>query len=113
MLDKDRFAPLLEESVMGRLTGDRFDRDSDTYRSLVAPGIYDGLIRTGLTLAAAFPIVLDAPFLSTIRDVAAREMRLDHYLRASTGVTEAVPVVTVWLDTSPAVIRSRMLVRRF
>ncbi|BDT92494.1 hypothetical protein IFM12275_24700 [Nocardia sputorum] len=112
VLDKDRFAPLLEESVMARLTGDRFDRDSGTYRTLVAPGIYDGLIRTGLALASAFPIVLDAPFLSTIRAAAARGIRLSDYLRASTGVTRAVPVVTVWLDTSAAVIRSRMLVRR-
>lgn len=111
VLDKDRFAPLLEETVMGTVTGDRFDRDSDTYRTLVAPGIYDGLIRTGLTLASAFPIVLDAPFLSTIRDAAARGMQLGHHLRAYTGVAEAVPVVTLWLDTSPAVIRSRMLVR--
>jgi predicted kinase len=112
VLDKDRFAPLLEETVMARLTGDRFDRDSDTYRTLVAPGIYDGLIRTGLTLASAFPIVLDAPFLSTIRDAASRGMRLSEHLRVYTGVGEAVPMVTVWLDTTPAVIRSRMLLRR-
>ncbi|MFI9410157.1 AAA family ATPase [Nocardia gamkensis] len=112
VLDKDRFAPLLEESVMARLSGDRFDRDSDTYRALIAPGIYDGLIRTGLTLAPAFPVVLDAPFLSTIRDAAAHEMALSDYLRAYTGLPEAVPVVTVWLDASPAVIRSRMLIRR-
>jgi predicted kinase len=112
VLDKDRFAPLLEETVMARLTGDRFDRDSDTYRTLVAPGIYDGLIRTGLTLASAFPIVLDAPFLSTIRDAASHGMRLSEHLRVYTGVGEAVPMVTVWLDTTPAVIRSRMLLRR-
>ncbi|MEV0110487.1 AAA family ATPase [Nocardia sp. NPDC050799] len=50
VLDKDRLAPMLEESIMGRLTGDPFDRDSDTYREVVAPRIYDSLIRTGLTV---------------------------------------------------------------
>ncbi|WP_406281221.1 ATP-binding protein [Nocardia sp. NBC_00881] len=44
VLDKDQLAPVLEESVMRRLTGDPFDRDSDIYRELVAPGIYDSLI---------------------------------------------------------------------
>jgi hypothetical protein len=55
VLDKDQLAPLLEESIMGRLTGDPFDRDTDTYRDLVAPGIYDSLIRTGLTVAERHP----------------------------------------------------------
>ncbi|MEU2258400.1 AAA family ATPase [Nocardia xishanensis] len=111
VLDKDRFAPLLEASVMARLTGDPYDRDSEVYRAVVAPGIYDGLIRTGLTLAPVFPVVLDAPFLSTIRDAAERGMRLSEHLRTYTELPESVPVVTVWLDLTATVIRSRMLER--
>lgn len=111
VLDKDRFAPLLEESVMQKLTGDRHDRDSDLYRTLVGPGIYDGLIRTGLTVAAMHPVVLDAPFLSTIRQAAAAGMPLSDHLRAYTGLPESVPLVTVWLDSAAPVIRARMIAR--
>ncbi len=111
VLDKDRFTPLLEESVMHQLTGDRHDRDSDTYRTLVGPGIYDGLIRTGLTVAATHPVVLDAPFLSTIRQAAAAGMMLSDHLRAYTGLAESVPLVTMWLDSAAPVIRARMIAR--
>ncbi len=76
VLDKDQLAPVLEESVRRRPTGDPFDRDSDTYRELVAPGIYDSLIRTGLTVAARQPVVLDAPFLSTVRAAGAAGLPL-------------------------------------
>ncbi|UAK31434.1 AAA family ATPase [Nocardia asteroides] len=107
VLDKDRFAPLLEESVMRKLSGDPHDRDSETYRTLVGPGIYDGLIRTGLTVAATHPVVLDAPFLSTIRHAAAREMPLSDHLRDYTGLPESVPLVTIWLDAAEPVIRAR------
>ncbi|MGW4718191.1 AAA family ATPase [Nocardia sp. NPDC004260] len=111
VLDKDRFAPLLEQSVMRKLTGDPHDRDSDTYRTLVGPGIYDGLIRTGLTVAATHPVVLDAPFLSTIRHAATREMPLRDHLRDYTGLPESVPLVTIWLDAAEPVIRARMIAR--
>ncbi|MEU6191523.1 ATP-binding protein [Nocardia sp. NPDC047038] len=111
VLDKDRFAPLLEESVMQTLTGDPHDRDSQTYRALVGPGIYDGLIRTGLTVAATHPVVLDAPFLSTIRRAAAREMSLSDHLRDYTGLAESVPLVTIWLDVTAPLIRARMIAR--
>lgn len=111
VLDKDRFAPLLEESVMQTLTGDSHDRDSETYRTLVGPGIYDGLIRTGLTVAATHPVVLDAPFLSTIRQAAAREMPLSAHLRDYTGLPDSVPLVTIWLDAAAPVIHARMIAR--
>ncbi|MFD8249664.1 AAA family ATPase [Nocardia sp. NPDC059691] len=111
VLDKDRFAPVLEESVMQTLTGDPHDRDSETYRTLVGPGIYDGLIRTGLTVAATHPVVLDAPFLSTIRQAAAREMPLSDHLRDYTGLAESVPLVTIWLDATAPLIRARMIAR--
>ncbi|MBF6227126.1 ATP-binding protein [Nocardia abscessus] len=111
VLDKDRFAPLLEESVMQKLTGDPYDRDSETYRTLVGPGVYDGIIRTGLTVAATHPVVLDAPFLSTIRQAAAREMSLSDHLRDYTGLAESVPLVTIWLDAAAPLIRARMIAR--
>ncbi|MEU7768918.1 AAA family ATPase [Nocardia sp. NPDC049190] len=37
VLDKDTFAPQLEEAVMSELTGDPHDRDSDCYRRVVSP----------------------------------------------------------------------------
>lgn len=108
ILDKDGFAPLLEESLMARLTGDPHDRDSDTYRALVAPGIYDGLIRTGLTVAAAGPVLLDAPFLSIIRAAHAAGRTLAAHFRAVGGAAATVPVRTIWLDTPADRIRERM-----
>lgn len=111
ILDKDRFAPLLEESLMARLTGDPHDRDSDTYRALVAPGIYDGLIRTALTVAAAAPVIVDAPFLSIIRAAHAAGRSLAEQFRVMSGTPESVPVHTVWLDTAPERIRTRMVER--
>ncbi|WP_327116615.1 ATP-binding protein [Nocardia sp. NBC_01730] len=110
VLDKDSLAPLLEQSVMARLTGDPFDRDSEIYRSVVAPGIYDSLIGTGLVVAERHPTILDAPFLSPIREAAAGVM-LGQHLRARSGASNDLPVVTVWLDSSPEVIRGRMVAR--
>ncbi|MBF6454705.1 AAA family ATPase [Nocardia cyriacigeorgica] len=109
-LDKDTFAPLLEESVTERLTGDRFDRDSALYRQVVAPGIYDGLLRTGLAVAARCPVVLDAPFLSPIRAAAARRLSLADHVRSDFGPTEA-PITTIWMDTPSHVIRARITAR--
>lgn len=37
---------------MRELTGDPYDRDSDTYKAVVGPHIYDSLIRTGMIVAA-------------------------------------------------------------
>ncbi|MBF6216072.1 ATP-binding protein [Nocardia puris] len=111
VLDKDQLAPVLEESVMGRLTGDPFDRDSDIYREVVAPGIYDSLIRTGLTVAARHPVVLDAPFLSTMRAAGAAGLPLGVFMRQHAEADTELPVVTVWIDTPTEQIRQRMITR--
>lgn len=111
VLDKDAFASRLEHDVMGRLTGDRFDRDSEVYRSVVSPGIYEGLIRTGLSIAARHLIVLDGPFLSVIRQANEAKRSLAQHLRIVGDVAGHVVVHTVWLDTSPELIRERMQVR--
>ncbi|TLG00305.1 ATP-binding protein [Nocardia cyriacigeorgica] len=109
-LDKDTFAPLLEETVAERLTGDRYDRDSATYRAVVAPGIYDGLIRTGLTVAARCPVVLDAPFLSPIRAAAEHRRSLAEHFRLVYGPSDA-PITTIWIDAPVPVIRDRISAR--
>ncbi|MFX0574751.1 AAA family ATPase [Nocardia nepalensis] len=111
VLDKDLLAPLLEQSVMARLTGDPVDRDSEMYRSVVAPGIYDSLIGTGLVVAERYPVILDAPFLSPIREASAAGVMLGQHLRARSGASNDLPVVTVWLDSSAEVIRERMVAR--
>lgn len=109
-LDKDTFAPLLEETVAERLTGDRYDRDSAAYRSVVAPGIYDGLIRTGLTVADRCPVVLDAPFLSPIRAAAEHRRSLAEHFRLFYGPSGA-PITTIWIDAPVQVIRDRIAAR--
>ncbi len=111
VLDKDRLAPMLEESIMSRLTGDPFDRDSDTYREVVAPGIYDSLIRSGLTVAQRHPVILDAPFLSTLRAAADAGQSLGFFLRDHAGAEASVPVVTIWIDSSAEQIKRRMITR--
>ncbi|MEV0355346.1 ATP-binding protein [Nocardia sp. NPDC050697] len=111
ILDKDRFAPLLEETLMARLTGDPHDRDSATYRALLSPGIYDGLIRTALTVAASAPVLVDAPFLSVIRAAHAAGRSLAEHFRAVSGTPDSVPVRTLWLDAPPERIRERMIAR--
>ncbi|WP_181063525.1 AAA family ATPase [Nocardia nova] len=107
VLDKDTHAPELEVSVMSRLT-EPHDRDSDTYKTLVAPHLYLSLIRTGLTVAAKHPVVLDGPFLGAIQDAADAEKRLSEHLYDIAGVDEVVPVTTVWLDSDASEIRTRM-----
>ncbi|MFI2474438.1 AAA family ATPase [Nocardia xishanensis] len=111
VLDKDRFVPLLEETVLEALTGDRADRDSETYRTLISPGLYEGLIRTGLTVAAAAPVVLDAPFLSTIRSAHAAGRTLSDYVRGYPEAAPSIPIVTVWLDAPADGIKARMIAR--
>ncbi|WP_280402109.1 hypothetical protein [Nocardia carnea] len=96
---------------MRRLTGDPFDRDSDIYRELVAPGIYDSLIRTGLTVAAQHPVVLDAPFLSTVRAAGAAGLPLGVFMRQHAEAEADLPVVTVWIDSATEQVRQRMIAR--
>ncbi|MEU6562640.1 AAA family ATPase [Nocardia nova] len=107
VLDKDTHAPELEVSVMSRLT-EPHDRDSDTYKVLVAPHLYLSLVRTGITVADKHPVVLDAPFLGAIQDAAEAGKPLSQHLYDLAGVTEAVPVTTVWLDSTAPEIRTRM-----
>ncbi|WP_158436193.1 AAA family ATPase [Nocardia nova] len=110
VLDKDSHAPELEVSVMSRLT-EPHDRDSPTYKSLIAPHLYTSLVRTGLTVAAKYPVVLDGPFLGAIRDAADAGIRLSEHLRAVAGPAEPVSVTTVWLDSSASDIEARMRMR--
>ncbi|WP_327118895.1 ATP-binding protein [Nocardia sp. NBC_01730] len=111
VLDKDGLAPGLEQAVMRELTGDPYDRDSDTYKAVVGPHIYDSLIRTGMIVAARHPVVLDAPFLEAIRQAAPQRMPLAEHLRTRSGLTTAVPLTTVWLNTPTPQIRTRMISR--
>jgi predicted kinase len=75
LLDKDSFAPALENAVMHELTGNPHDRDSAMYRRVVGPNIYDALTRTALRVAHHGPVVVDGPFLEYIRVAAARTPR--------------------------------------
>ena len=107
VLDKDRYADDLEVSVMSALTQPH-DRDSDVYKSIVAPHIYTGLIRTGLTVATKYPVVLDAPFLSTIEHAADYGTSLREHLCTIADLPAPGPVTTVWIDSTQADIRARM-----
>ncbi|WP_051158442.1 AAA family ATPase [Nocardia carnea] len=111
VLDKDRFAPMLENSVMQRLTGDESDRDSAMYHKVVAPGIYAGLVDAGLHVAQHHPVVLDAPFLSTLRAAAAAGTALGEFLRDHAEADKDLPIVTVWIDCPAEQIRHRMIAR--
>lgn len=111
VLDKDSFVPRLECDVMARLTGDPHDRDSEVYRSLVSPGIYEGLTRTGFRIGAVHHVVLDGPFLSVIRAAAAANRSLAQHLRVVAQASDAVAVQTIWLDSAEREIRARMLAR--
>ncbi|PXX59646.1 AAA domain-containing protein [Nocardia tenerifensis] len=111
VLDKDNFAPTLEQTVMTRLVGEPFDRDSEDYKTLVSPGIYEGMVGVGFTIARKHSIVLDAPFLSVIQQAAQANMPLSDYLRRLAGIRVSTPVMTVWMDSSAAEIRSRMVAR--
>jgi hypothetical protein len=96
---------------MRALGGDPYERDSDVYRSLVSPGIYDGLVRTGLGIAVRHPVVFDAPFLSVIRRAANTGVSLAQHLRMKASAPDSLAVQTVWIDSSAAQIRERMIAR--
>ncbi|MEV5835399.1 AAA family ATPase [Nocardia sp. NPDC052112] len=110
-LGKDTLAPGLEQAVMRKLTGDPHDRDSETYRRLIAPHIYDALLRTALTVAAKHPVVLDAPFLEVIRQAARACVPLSVQMLARSGISSVPPLSTVWLGCPAEQIRSRMIAR--
>ncbi|MFD6391190.1 AAA family ATPase [Nocardia sp. NPDC060259] len=107
VLDKDQFAPRLEESVMAELTGNPYDRDSELYRRVVSPHLYLALIQQAFTIAERCPVVVDAPFLGYIRTAAQRGIRLADYVR-SVADTSDIAIRTVWVDTDTDRIRGRM-----
>lgn len=109
-LDKDRYAHDLEVSVMSVLTQPH-DRDSDVYKTVVAPHIYTGLIRTALTVAAKHPVVLDAPFLGAIQQAADHGTTLREHLHTIADLDTPAPVTTIWIDATPNDIRTRMHAR--
>ncbi|MFX0578758.1 AAA family ATPase [Nocardia nepalensis] len=109
VLDKDTLAPGLEQALMRELTGDPHDRDSETYRRLIAPHIYDALLRIALTVAAEHPVVLDAPFLEVIRQAAHASLPLSVQMLARSGINCAPSLFTVWLECPAEQIRSRMI----
>lgn len=110
VLDKDKFAPRLEESVMAELTGNPYDRDSDLYRRIVSPHLYHALIQQAFTIAEHCPVVIDAPFLGYITNAARQGVRLADYIRSTTDTAD-IPVRTVWVSTDTDRIRDRMTQR--
>ncbi|MBF6102183.1 AAA family ATPase [Nocardia cyriacigeorgica] len=109
VLDKDTFAPQLEESVMTRLTGHPYDRDSEIYRQVVAPHIYSALVQNAVRIARQVPVLVDAPFLGYITAAGEQNLRLSDYIRTIAGGDTVIR--TVWVDTDPARIRERMTLR--
>ncbi|WP_280247400.1 MULTISPECIES: AAA family ATPase [Nocardia] len=107
VLDKDTFAPQLEESVMSELNGNPHDRDSDLYRRVVAPHLYAALVQQAVTIAKRCPVVVDAPFLGYVETAAQRGLPLADYIRAITQAPDA-RIRTVWVDTDTDRIRDRM-----
>ncbi|WP_084655311.1 AAA family ATPase [Nocardia altamirensis] len=110
VLDKDTFAPQLEESVMSQLTGDPHDRDSDIYRTVVSPHLYAALVRHAATVAEHWPVIIDAPFLGYVRAAASRGVSLAEHIRSIAGAP-TVPICAIWLDAAPSQIRARMSLR--
>ena len=106
VLDKDTYAPALEESVMTELTGNPHDRDSDTYRRVVSPHIYAALVQQAVRIAQRCPVVIDAPFLGYVQAANGRGERLSSYIRVVAG--GVVPIRTVWVDTDTTHLRARM-----
>ncbi|MFE3447063.1 AAA family ATPase [Nocardia sp. NPDC059180] len=109
VLDKDTFAPRLEESVMAELNGNPHDRDSDLYRRVVSPHLYAALVQQAVTIARRCPVVVDAPFLGYITAAGEQERRLSDYIRTIAG-DDAV-IRTVWVETDTTQIRERMALR--
>ncbi|MBC7299483.1 AAA family ATPase [Nocardia salmonicida] len=110
VLDKDTFAPRLEESVMSELNGSPFDRDSDLYRRVVAPHVYSALLSHAVRVGARCPVLVDAPFLGHVRAAADSGVLLSDYIRSVTETTD-VEIRTAWVNTDTARIRERMVER--
>ncbi|MFD4442336.1 AAA family ATPase [Nocardia sp. NPDC058519] len=109
VLDKDTFAPRLEESVMAELTCNPHDRDSDLYRRVVSPHLYTALVGQAVTIARRCPVLVDAPFLGYITAASEQSQRLSDYIRTIAGGETAIR--TVWVGTDTTRIRERMALR--
>ncbi|MEV6259021.1 AAA family ATPase [Nocardia sp. NPDC051911] len=107
LIDKDSFAPELEESVMTELTGDPHDRDGSVYARVINPHIYSALIRHALITSHHTPVVVDAPFLGHVRGAAQQGISLAEYIESSVS-TPARQVQTIWVSAEPDQIRERM-----
>ncbi|WP_282779148.1 MULTISPECIES: AAA family ATPase [unclassified Nocardia] len=107
IIDKDSFAPDLEESVMTELTGNPHDKDSATYMRVVNPHIYAAFVHQALMVGHRVPVVVDAPFLGHVQTAAARGLSLSEQITSSTSLP-APPVRTVWVSAHPLQIRERM-----
>ncbi|MEV6281024.1 AAA family ATPase [Nocardia sp. NPDC051832] len=110
LIDKDTFAPGLEESVMSELVGRPHDRDSDTYRRVVSPHLYKAIVDQAFAAARFAPVVIDAPFLGFIRAAADHDLPLAQYLVELASMT-APRIRTAWVATDPAQIKERMIAR--
>jgi predicted kinase len=108
LIDKDTFAPDLEEAVMTELAGAPHDRDSATYMRVVNPHIYSAILHQALTAGQHVPVVVDAPFLGHLRTADERGMSLARHLAAITPVSAPPAIRAVWVSATPDRIRSRM-----
>ncbi|MFE3195036.1 AAA family ATPase [Nocardia sp. NPDC059240] len=110
ILDKDTFAAGLEAAVMAELTGNPYDRDSDTYARVVKPHIYAAVIHQALLAGQRVPVIVDAPFIGQIRSAAQERLSLADYLTRTERI--AVPAVrTIWISAPPNQIHDRMTTR--
>ncbi|WP_280471817.1 AAA family ATPase [Nocardia cyriacigeorgica] len=109
LFDKDGFAPALEQSVMRELTGNPHDRDSEIYRSVVGPNIYEALTCNALRVAQRARVVVDAPFLEFVSAATARMSSLSEFILAKAEAV--VPVRSVWVAADPETIKNRMISR--
>ncbi|QVI22923.1 AAA family ATPase [Nocardia tengchongensis] len=107
IIDKDTFAPDLEESVMTELTGNPHDRDSAAYMRVVNPHIYSAFMHQAFAVANRVPVIVDAPFIGYIQAAADQGISLSEYLRARAAIP--VPHLrTIWISARPNQIRDRM-----
>jgi predicted kinase len=107
IVDKDAFAPDLEEAVMAELTGNPYDRDSDVYTRVVNPHIYSSFIQQALLVGHHIPVIVDAPFIGYIYDSARQRISLADYIRA-TAIVSAPQIQTIWISADSNQIHERM-----
>jgi predicted kinase len=107
VVDKDAFAPDLQEAVMAELTGDPHDRDSDVYARVVNPHIYSSFIQQAILVGHRIPVIVDAPFIGYICDAAKQRISLADCIRA-TAIIPAPQIQTIWISADPNQIRERM-----